>query len=68
MCLAASFVETALGPPEHEKSCVDFLLLGRARMHYMTRRSRRMQKPKFSVMCPGMLFMVSAPGPLEHEK
>jgi hypothetical protein len=68
MCSAASFVETAPGPPEHEKSCVDFLLPGRARMHYMTRRSGWMQKPKFSVTCPGMLFVVSAPSPLEHEK
>jgi hypothetical protein len=37
-------------------------------MHYVTRISHRMQKHKFGVMCPGTLFVETAPGPPEHEK
>jgi hypothetical protein len=34
----------------------------------VTRRSHWMQKHKFGVMCIGVLFMETAPGPPEHEK
>jgi hypothetical protein len=34
-------------------------------MHYVTRRSHRMQKQKFSVMCPNTLFVKSIPVPPE---
>jgi hypothetical protein len=37
-------------------------------MHYVTRRSHRMQKDMFDVTCSGVLFMETAPGPAEHEK
>jgi hypothetical protein len=37
-------------------------------MLYMTHRSHQMQKHKFGVMCPGVLFAKSIPVPLEHEK
>jgi hypothetical protein len=37
-------------------------------MRYVTRRSQLMQKLKFSVTCPGMLFMETTPGPPKHEK
>jgi hypothetical protein len=36
-------------------------------MYYVTRISHQMQKYKFSVTCPGTLFMESAPVPPEHE-
>jgi hypothetical protein len=36
-------------------------------MHYVTRRSHQMQKHKFRVKCPGMLFMETASSPPEHE-
>jgi hypothetical protein len=32
-------------------------------MHYVTHRSYRMQKHKFGMTCPGMLFTKTAPGP-----
>jgi hypothetical protein len=35
---------------------------------YMTRRSHQMQKHKFGVTCPDVLFMKIALGPPEHEK
>jgi hypothetical protein len=37
-------------------------------MHYVTHRSHRMQKHKFSVTCPITLLMETTPGPPEHEK
>jgi hypothetical protein len=37
-------------------------------MHRMTHRSHRMQKCKFSVICPGALFVKCVPVPHEHEK
>jgi hypothetical protein len=37
-------------------------------MQYMTRRSHRMQKHKFSVTCPDTLFMETALGTPEDEK
>jgi hypothetical protein len=35
-CPDALFMETAPGPPEHEKYCVDVSWPGRTRMHYLT--------------------------------
>jgi hypothetical protein len=37
-------------------------------MHYVTRRSHRMQKHKFGITSPGKLFMETALGPLENDK
>jgi hypothetical protein len=37
-------------------------------MHYVTHRSHRMQKNRFGVLCPGVLFMEIAPSPPEHGK
>jgi hypothetical protein len=37
-------------------------------MHYVTRRSHRIQKHKFSVTCPNALFVKSVLIPAEHEK
>jgi hypothetical protein len=37
-------------------------------MHYMTRRSSRMQKHKFCIMCPNALFIEIAPGLVDREK
>jgi hypothetical protein len=37
-------------------------------MHYVTRRSHQMQKNKFSVTCPGTLFVESLPVAHLHEK
>jgi hypothetical protein len=37
-------------------------------MHYVTRRSHRMQKHNFGITCPIALFMESALGPPKHEK
>jgi hypothetical protein len=37
-------------------------------MHYMTDISHRMQKHKFSVTCPGAVFMETTMGPPEIEK
>jgi hypothetical protein len=37
-------------------------------MHYVTRRSRQMQKYKSSVTCLGTLFGETAPSPPEYEK
>jgi hypothetical protein len=67
-CLDVLSMDTAPGPPEHEKYCVDVSCTGCTRMHYMTCRTDQMQKHKFDVMCPGVLFMETAPGPLEHQK
>jgi hypothetical protein len=36
-------------------------------MHYVTRRSNKMQKHNFSVMCPDALFIETAWGPPEQE-
>jgi hypothetical protein len=37
-------------------------------MHYVTRRSHQMQKPKFGAMYPGLFFVESITVPPEHEK
>jgi hypothetical protein len=61
-------METALGPPEHDKYYIDVSRLGRTEMHYVTHISHRMQKHKVSVTCPCVLYMKTALGPPEHEK
>jgi hypothetical protein len=43
-CPYALFIETASGPPEHEKWCVDVSRPERSRMQYVTLRSHRMRK------------------------
>jgi hypothetical protein len=37
-------------------------------MHYVSRRSHRIQKHEFGVTSPGVLFLETAPGPPEPEK
>jgi hypothetical protein len=37
-------------------------------MHYVTRRSDWIQKHKFDVMCPGVLFMETPLGSLDNDK
>jgi hypothetical protein len=37
-------------------------------MHYVTRRSHRMQKDMFDVTCSGVLFMESVPVLSEHKR
>jgi hypothetical protein len=44
MCPEALFVKSVLARPDLEKYCVDYSLSGRTEMHYLTRRSHRMQK------------------------
>jgi hypothetical protein len=36
-------------------------------MHYVTRKSHRMQKHKFYITCPSALFMETILGPPKHE-
>jgi hypothetical protein len=50
------------------KKCVDDSHPGRTRMHFVTHRFHGMQKHKFSVICPGVLFMESTLVPPLHEK
>jgi hypothetical protein len=57
MCPDVFFVECVPVPPKYEKQCVAVSRLRRTLTHYVTHRSHQMQKHKFSVMCPGTLFM-----------
>jgi hypothetical protein len=59
-CPDSLFVDTAPGPPEHEKLCVDVSCPGCTRMHYMIRKSHWMQKHKFSMTAPDSLFVETA--------
>jgi hypothetical protein len=68
MCPNALFMETASGPLEHKKYCVDVARLGHTGMHYVTHKSHRMQKHKFVITCLGALFIETSPGPPVHEK
>jgi hypothetical protein len=68
MCPNAFFMDTAPGPPEHEKYCFNVSLPGCAGMHYVTRISHQMQKHKFGITCPGAFFVKSVLVLLEHEK
>jgi hypothetical protein len=61
-------MESVPVPPEHEKYCVDVSHLGRTGMHYVTRRSHRMQKNKFGITSPEALFVKSLPVSPELEK
>jgi hypothetical protein len=61
-------METAPGPPKHEKYCFDIACPKSTEMHYVTPISHQMQILKFSIMYPGALFMDIAPGPPEHKK
>jgi hypothetical protein len=36
-------------------------------MHYVTRRSHRIQKHKFNISCSGVLVVECIPGPPDHE-
>jgi hypothetical protein len=67
-CPSTLFMEITSGPPEHEKGCADVSHPGYTGMHYVTRRSHRMQKHKFGVTCPDALFIISVPVPPKHEK
>jgi hypothetical protein len=60
--------ENSIRPPEHEKLFIDISRPGHIGIHYVTRISQGEQKHKFSVMCPGALFMETTLGPLDHEK
>jgi hypothetical protein len=61
-------MKTALGPPDHEKYCMNISCPGHTGMHYMTNKSHQIQKHKFGTMCPGVLFVESIPVPPKHEK
>jgi hypothetical protein len=50
------------------KKCVDVSHPERTRMHYVTHRPHRIQKHKFNIMCPDMLFVESVTIPPEDEK
>jgi hypothetical protein len=50
------------------KNSVDVSRPRHTEMHYVIQRSHRMQKHKFGVMCPGTVFVETAPVPPKHEK
>jgi hypothetical protein len=54
--------------PSMKNSVLTFLHPIGTRMPYVTRNSHQMQKYKFSVTCPGALFMETTLDPPEHEK
>jgi hypothetical protein len=58
-CSIALFKESAPGPPEHEKQCINVSWPRRSGIYYVTRRSHRMQKYMFGVTCPNVLFLES---------
>jgi hypothetical protein len=68
MCPGALFMESALGPPENERKCIDVSCTGRTCMHYVTRISHRMQKCMFGVTCPDVLFCGISIGPTRASK
>jgi hypothetical protein len=57
----AKYCVDVLGPLEHEKVCVNISHRGCTRMHYVTHKSQRMYKHRFSVMCPDALSVESVP-------
>jgi hypothetical protein len=67
-CPGALLMETALGPLNYERKCIDVSRPERTGMHYVTHRPDRMQKHKFSITCPSALFVKSVPVPPEYEK
>jgi hypothetical protein len=50
----------------HEKYRIADPHPGCTEMHYVTRQSHRMQKHKFGVTYPGVLYVESVPVPPEH--
>jgi hypothetical protein len=56
-----------LGPPEHEKSCIDVSLPGCTKSLYVT-KSPEHEKTQVGRNGPGVLFMGSASGPAKYEK
>jgi hypothetical protein len=50
-------VESVPVPLEHENLCVIIPRLGRTGVHYVTRRTHRMQENKFSTTYPDVLFV-----------
>jgi hypothetical protein len=63
----ALFVGSEPDPPNHKKYCAHVSRPGRTRTDYVTCRSHCMQKHKFGITCPGVLFVVSASGPISNE-
>jgi hypothetical protein len=61
-------MEIALGPPKHENMCVDVSRPECTGMYYVIHRYLRVEKHKFGITCPDMLFVESIPIPSEHEK
>jgi hypothetical protein len=61
-------METAPGPPEHEKECVDISRCGCTGMHYVTDISHCMRNHQYAITCPAALSMETASGPSKHEK
>jgi hypothetical protein len=69
-CPITIFVESVPVPPEHEKLCVDISCLGHTGVHYVTRRSHRMQKKQVQHNVSRSAFCVStfhAPDAPEHD-
>jgi hypothetical protein len=64
----ALFVKPIPLPSQHGKYCIGVSHPGRTGMHYVTYISQWMQKHKFSITCPGALFVESVPVLPEHEK
>jgi hypothetical protein len=67
-CPSTLFMDTAPGPPEHEKQCINVSCPRRTGMNYVTHKFHRMQKHKFGATCPDVLVMESLPGPPKQEK
>jgi hypothetical protein len=63
-CADTLFIETTVGPPKHEKLCINVSCPGLTRMHYVTRRLHRVQKHKFDVTCP-IIFCENHTGPTQ---
>jgi hypothetical protein len=59
-------VESIPVPPEHEKYCVDVSGPRRTGINYVTGRSHRMQKHKFTITCPDVLSVESVLVPIEQ--
>jgi hypothetical protein len=61
-------METTEGPPEHKKYCVNVSHSGHHGMHYVARITHWMQKHKFGITCPSVLFVESVTVPPKKEK
>jgi hypothetical protein len=51
-----------------KNSALTFSRPGRTRMHYVTPQITQEAKTYVRCMCPGALFVKTAPSPPEHEK